>query len=347
MRADRVIGATIMAAAVAATIAPTAHATDGLSLPGFGAIVVDQVHKHLFVSSGPTGNSIVVTDFRGRVVGEIDGEFGATGLVLSADDSTLYAALAAGDAVSAVDTATLIEKARYTTPAQTCPTTLARTGQFLWIGYGCANSFDGGIGKLDTSAATPTITLGNQGPTTFDGAPLVTSGSDNGPVVAAQPNLSLSTVVVYTVNAGALQQGASGTVAGSNIIDGAVTPDGGTFLAAAGSNDRVAGFATADLSGRGSYPTGHFPNAVSVSPDGGFVAAGAFTSAHDVLVFASSGTSPVRTIGLGSRVTADRGLAWSSDGNELFVITQPVGGGSPDLTVVNHPTTTCTVLCLP
>ncbi|HEY1570312.1 MAG TPA: hypothetical protein VGG05_03140 [Pseudonocardiaceae bacterium] len=147
------------------------------------------------------------------------------------------------------------------------------------------------------------ITLGNQGSTTFDGAPLVAAGSDSGPVVAAQPNLGLSTVVAYPVDAGALKPGRPGTVAASDVLDLAVTPDGGTFLTAAGSDDHVAGFATADLSGRGSYPTGRFPNAVSVSADGGFVATGAFTSAHDVLVFASGGSSPVRTIGLGSRVT--------------------------------------------
>lgn len=332
----------LIAAAATATVAlaPTAYAgNEGLSeLPGFGAIVVDQAHEQLFVSGGATGNTIMVTDFYGRVIGEIDNQFGATGLALSADDSTLYAALATGDAVSAIDTSTFMEKARYTTPAQTCPTNLARTGQFLWIGYGCKDSFAGGIGELDTSAATPAITLGEQGSTTFDAAPLVAAGSDNGPIVAAQPNLSVSTVVVYSRDAGTLKPGAQGTVAGSNVLDVAVTPDGDSFLTAAGSDNHVAGFATADLSGRGSYPTGHFPNAVSVSADGRFVAAGAFTSQHEALVFASGGTSPVRTINLGSRVTAGRGLAWSADGKKLFVISEPVNGGSPALTVVYNPT---------
>lgn len=339
----------MMLVAVASTLlAWPAQASIGgglSSLPGFGSIVVDQVHKHLFISGGPTSNSVVVTDFHGFSVKEIDGEFGATGLALSADDSTLYVAESAGDAVSAVNTTTFAESAHYATPAQTCPTTLARTGQFLWIGYGCADgTFSGGIARLDTAAATPAVGLGQQGSATFDGAPLLTS-ADGGTVVATQANLSLSTTDIYSVNAGTLTPGASGTVAGSNVEDVAVSPDGSTLFTAAGSDNHVAGFATADLSGRGAYPTGHFPNAVSVSPDGGFLAAGAFTSAHDVFVFAAGGTTPVRTIGLGSRVVADRGTAWSGDGKELFVITQAVSGGSPSLSVIDHPESPCSILC--
>lgn len=337
-----------VAVTLGVVVAPAAHAgtRHGLSaLPGFGAVVVDQVHRRVFVSGGPTGNSVVVTDFHGGFVKDIDGQSGATGLALSADSATLYVADAAGDAVSAVDTTTFAQTAHYTTPAQTCPTTLARTGQFLWIGYGCADgTFSGGIGRIDTAAATPTITLGQQGSATFEGAPLLAS-ADGGTVVAAQANLSLSTTDVYSVDAGSLKPGASGTVAGSNVNDVAVSPDGTTLFTAAGSDDHVGGLATSDLSGRGAYPTGHFPNAVSVAPDGGFLAAGAATSAHEVFVFATGGTSPVRTVHLGSRIAAARGTAWSADAKNLFVVTEPVSGGSPDLAVIDHPESNCTLFC--
>ena len=164
-------------------------------------------------------------------------------------------------------------------------------------------------------------------------------------MVAAQPNLSLSSTDVYAVNAGALSPGAAGTAAGSDVTDAAVTPDGGTVFTAAGSTDHVAGFATADLSGRGAYPTGHYPDAVSVSPDGGYLAAGAYTAAHEAYVFPMGATSPVRTIDLAGQLVAARGLAWSTDAKELFVVTQSTTGGAPGLTVVDHPTSSCTILC--
>jgi hypothetical protein len=337
----------VAVAAVAMVVAPAAAQANvggALPLPGFGAIVVDQAHKHVFVSGGPTGNSIVVTDFSGEVVKQITGEFGATGLVLSKDGATLYAALAAGDAVAAIDTVKFTETARYPTPAQTCPATLARTGQYVWIGYGCDGDWSGGVGRLDTAAATPAITLGQQGNAVFDGAPLV-AAAENGPVVAAQPDLSLSATDVYTVNAGTLQAGASGTVTGSDVQDVTVTPDGATLYTAAGSEDHVAGLATADLSGRGAYATGHFPDAVEVSADGGYVATGAFTAAHKVLVFKSGGTTPVRAVGLDNSNAASGGLAWSTDNKRLFVVTQQNSGGAPGLSVVLDPTQGCTILC--
>jgi hypothetical protein len=345
MRGITSVVAAALALGAALAVAPAAHANfGGLPLTGFGAIVVDQAHKHLFVTGGSGDNSVVVTDFSGNVVKQVTGEFGADGLALSGDGSTVYAALSAGDAVSAISTTTLAETARYSTPAQTCPATLARTGQFLWVGYGCGSQFTGGIARLDTAAATPTVTLGQQGEAVFQGAPLL-AAANAGPVVATQPDLSLATTDVYSVNNGSLQPGVSGTIAGSNVADIAVTPDGAVLYSTAGSEDHVAGVATSDFAGRGAYTTGHFPDAVAVSADGGFVATGIFSAAHKVLVFAAGATTPVRTVTLSNSVTAARGLAWSADGKKLFVVTQAVSGGSPSLVVVDNPTTPCTILC--
>jgi hypothetical protein len=336
----KIVGAALGAVAVmgAAAGAPVAEASDGsLPLPGFGGIAVDQGHRHVFVSGGAPGNSVVVASFSGGVVKTIDGEFGATGLVLSADGKTLYVALAAGDAIAAIDTGTLTETARYAAPAQTCPTSLARTGQILWFGYGCAGSVNGGVGKVDTAAVPPTVVLNQQGATSFQGSPLVTA-AEAGPVVAAQPNLSLSSTTVYSVANGQLIAGASGTMAGSNLVDETVSPDGTTFFTAAGSQSAVAGFATADLAGRGAYSTGHYPNAVAVSPDGQFLAAGSFTTNHKAFVYRIGGTTPVRTVDLNNQITADRGVAWSTDGKLLFLITQRINDTIPILQILRNPT---------
>lgn len=336
---------TVAVVAATATGGAVAHAnTGGLGLPGFGAIVVDQAHKHVFISGGSSANTVVVTNFHGDVVKRIDGQSGATGLALAADGGHVYAALAAGDAVSVIDTGTLAETARIATAAQTCPTTLTRTGQYLWFGYGCGSSWNGGVGRIATAASPATVTLNQTPDSAFQGAPLVVSPTaDAGPVVAAQPALSLSTTAVFAVDAGTLHAGASGTVAGSNLADVAVTPDGSVLYAAAGSQTSVAGFATADLASRGAYSTGHFPNAVASSTDGQYLAVGIYSADHKVLVFKVGGTTPVRAVGLSNSTTAARGLAFSTDSKELFVIVD--GADGPALRVVDDPTEGCGLLC--
>jgi DNA-binding beta-propeller fold protein YncE len=332
---------TFAASAIVATLvavaAPAQASWDQpLPLPALGALLVDQAHQHVFVSGGPTANTVVVADFFGGTVEKVDGEFGATGMVLGADGHTVYVALAAGDAISAIDTGTLTETARFATGAQTCPTRMTRTGQSIWFGYGCGQSWNGGVGRLDTAATPPAVALSQQGSARFQGAPLVTSAT--GPVAAAQPRLSLSTVDIFQVVDGALRPGASGDVAGSNLADVTISPDGTTLFTAAGSQDHVSAFATTDLSGRGAYPTGHYPNAVAASSDSQFLATGTFSSQDSVLVFRIGETTPVRAISLGANVTlADRGLAWSADDRQLFLVVQRGNNPSPILREVLRP----------
>src|SRR5689334_13889802 len=116
---------TAITAALIGVVAPAAQANTGdhsLPLPGYGAMAVDDVHKHVFISSGPTGNGVVVTDFYGSVKQTINGQSGADGLALSADGSKLYVAQSQGDRISVIDTATLQQTATYSTGAQSCPT---------------------------------------------------------------------------------------------------------------------------------------------------------------------------------------------------------------------------------
>jgi YVTN family beta-propeller protein len=322
-----------------ALAAPARANNDSLQLPGYGAIVVDQTHKHVFVSGGPSANAIAVADFDGDRDKPITGQPGATGMVLSADGTTLYAALSTGDAITAIDTKTLKETARYPTGAQTCPTRLARTGQRIWFGYGCGTAWSGGVGRLDLTVNPPAVSLNLQGDTPFQGAPLVAAtGADPGPLVAAQPALSLSTVAVFTANSGELTPVVSGSVAGSNLADTAISPDGATLYTAAGSRDSVAGFSMTDLAGRGAFATGRFPNAAAVSSDGAYLIAGVFNPDKDVYVYRLSTGSLVKRIELGSGVTlADRGLALLADSKILFAVVQPIGGTSPSLRIVSRP----------
>jgi YVTN family beta-propeller protein len=334
------VGVAATAALLAAATPAQATDDDRLPLPNFGDIAVDDVHDRVFVSGGRTTNGIVVTDFSGKVKKTITGQSGATGLVLSADSKTLYAALASGDAISVIDTVTLAETARIPVGSQVCPTHLARTGAIVWFGYGCEDDWTGKIGKLDTGVVPPVATLDQQGDALFQRAPLVGASSDAGPLVAGQLSLSLSTVRVFTVADGRLTESASGDVVGASLADTSIAADGATLFTASGSRDHVEAFAPADLARRGAYATGFRPNAVATSADSRFLAITRNTAGtKDVLVFEVGGVVPENTFDLASgEVAATRGVAWSNDNKRLFVITQRANETVPDLKIISRPT---------
>lgn len=338
----------IAAIATTAVTASTAHASTGpaaLPLPGYGAMAVDNTHHQVFISGGSTGNGIVVTDFSGHVTKTINNEPGAYGLALNSDDTKLYVALSQGDGIAVIDTTTLEQTgSRLSTGMETCPTYLARTGAIIWYGYGCENDFQGKIGKLDTSAATPKAEPDQQGNVIFDRAPLVAAATrDAGPLIAGQLSLSLSNLQVYDVNNGTLNLGNAGEVVGSDLNDISVTSDGATMFTASGSRDHVEAFTTSTLSRDGAYATAAHPNAVTVSPDNTFLATAPGTSndnANGVLIYQVGGSVPVNIADTWptGNIVATRGIAWAPDLSKLFVITQPDNTTTPTLRVIPHPT---------
>jgi YVTN family beta-propeller protein len=285
-----------------------------------------------------TITSVLVTDFSARVVKTINNQYGASGLTLSADGRTLYVALASGDAVSAIDTKTLTETARYATGAQTCPTHLARTDNAVWFGYGCDESFTGGIGKLDLTTTPPTVHLDQQGDARFQKAPLLTATPDaDGPVVAGQAELSLSTIRIYAVASGKLESRAAGNFVGSDLADLALSPDGATVYTASGSRDHIEAFATADLSRAGAYHSGTYPNSVAASSDGKYIAAGVRNPRDDAYLYLTGGAEPQNILNLTDEVLAPRGLIWAEGTKRLFAITRPANGTAPTLKVITFP----------
>src|SRR5262252_1897299 len=93
-----------------------ARASTPVSLPitSFYQIVADTAHGHLFISEGSSSiNHILVTDLTGQQVNTIAGQNGVMGINLSPDGKTLYAALSANHAVTAIDTSTLQQTASY------------------------------------------------------------------------------------------------------------------------------------------------------------------------------------------------------------------------------------------
>ncbi len=330
-----------VAASLLIATSPNANAeTRGsLGLPAYADTVVDETNHRVFISGGKSTNAVVVTDFSGNVRKTISGQYGATGLALSADNRTLYVAQASGDAISAIDTTTLTETARYATGAQTCPTHLARTEGTIWFGYGCEENWTGGIGKLDTATTPPAVTLDLQGDAQYQRAPLLTAQPDaDGPVVAGQPQLSPANIRVYAVTAGKLESRGAGNVVGSDLADLSLSPDGATLYTASGSRDHVEAFATADLSRAGAYHTGSYPNSVATSADGKYLATGVRNPRDDAYLYKTGGAVPENTLNItDSGVLAPRGLTWADGTRKLLAITTPPNGTTPTLHVINRP----------
>jgi hypothetical protein len=113
---------------------------------------------------------------------------------------------------------------------------------------------------------------------------------------------------------------------------------GETLFTGAGSRNATQAYATADLSGRGSYYTGYYPLAVAQSPDGFHLANGVRATGDDVYVYEMGGVIPESRLDVSSDVVAPRGVTWSPDSSRLYVVTQPPAGGEPTLHVVNNPT---------
>lgn len=195
------------------------------------------------------------------------------------------------------------------------------------------DSWDGGIGRLDPAATTP-VSLDEHGDALFQNAPLVTAAGTT--LVAGELNTSLSTMRIYAITGDTLVPGAAGAVTGSNLTDVSLSPDAATAFTASGSRTFVQALATTDLSGRGSYHTGPYPNAVTTSAS--HVATGAYTTRADAInVYEIGGTVPVNSVRLSGLVLADRGLAWSVDGKYLYAILQTANDPRPRLEVIDRP----------
>jgi hypothetical protein len=277
IRPPRRLAALVAAAALvtagAVGVAPPAAAV-GTETPLDGVAGVGDVAAgagKVFVAAL---DKVVVADSAGAVTGAISGLSGAVGLALSADASRLYVALSDSAELAEVDTGTLGITRRISLAQYPCPTHLSLAGDRLWVGYGCYGQWSGGVVTLDVSAASPTVTsvVGSS-----YGAPVVAAGG--GVLAAGSTGLSPASFDVYSVD------GASATLRGtvtgdaSNLGDLAITPDGATVVAASGYPYMHVAYDTgtlAEVRRYGGDPNTFwgYPNAVAISPDGTYLAAG-------------------------------------------------------------------------
>ncbi|MGW5352522.1 YncE family protein [Streptomyces sp. NPDC004031] len=310
-----------------------------LPIAQYAHMLVDPVHQHLFISGGAGSTSVLVTDYAGRTVGTIEGEDGADGLALSPDGGTVYAALGDADAISAIDTGTLAETARYGTGAGSDPESVVWSAGKLWFGYGKAAH--GGIGSVDPAADPAVVTLQATGDSWYS-APLL-AATPGGKLVAGQPGLSPASLASYDVSGRSArtlhaQLSLTSPTVSSFLADLAITADGKDVITACGAPYEHQVFTVADLSPDGAYGTDTYPDAVALGADGTVFAGSENYYGDQVFVFAPGNPSAVASYPVAlDTFQADAGLAVTPDDSTLFAISADPYGADPVLHVIQNP----------
>ncbi|MER5744328.1 Ig-like domain repeat protein [Streptomyces sp. NPDC002225] len=292
-----------------------------------GDVVADGVHHRVFISDPVTGK-VLATDYSGNVVGTIPSLPGVKGLELSADSGTLYAGVPGADAIAVIDTAALVESARYATGENTKPAYPALAGGKLWFGYGAAA--EGNIGSLDLSGEEPVVALDQDPDRTWYAAPTLAStpGAPN-TLAAGIEGQSPVQLAVYDVASGTATRTAQTRTDGSNLRDLALTPDGSQVVVASGYPYNHQSYKTADLTPGIAYPSNSYPNAVDIAPDGTVAAGIDGIYSPDVYVYKQGSTKAIRTYDFpntgntsGADTLTPAGLAWAPDNSRLFAVTE-------------------------
>ena len=245
----------------------------------FLGVVVTPDGRRVYASAGGN-NKIRVYDFDGRALterapislGQPKARIYPAGLAISADGSTLYAALNLENAVAFVETATGHVRARVSLapPARAddigaLPYALAVIGRKLYVSEwngGGVTVIDTGQGKLLQRIPTGGHASGLA--LSPDGTRLYVANATSDTVSAIDTSAD---TVVATVDLSPYPRAPMGSM--PNAV--AVSPDGNTLYVANGGNNDVAVLDTASLAIRGLIPTAWFPSALMASRDGRFL----------------------------------------------------------------------------
>lgn len=323
-----------------------ADSTVALPLSHYAHMLVDSAHGHIFFSQGSGSTGIVVTDLSGAPVTTLTDEQGATGLALSADGGTLYAALADGDAVAAVDTSTLTESGRWSTGTGSAPVSVAVAGGQVWYGYTDTADGKGAIGSVDISAGNPAATP-QPSLSHWAVAPLLAAGG--GVLAAEEPEGGLSHVATFDVSSGTASAKADTVVYGGTATGFQVTGDGTKVLLAAAQDSALRAYRTSDIAFADSsvYYTGgsdSAPNSLALDTDGTIAVGSTAGSAAGLYLYAASNLAE-NHVTFPSGTLAPDGLAWGADDLALYAVTQD-SSGAYTLNVLSDPKLTDTQMSL-
>jgi len=328
--------ATALVLSITAATAPIASATETinpgvpLAIAHFSHLVVDQAHGHLFISGGPGTTGILVTDLAGTTVTTIAEPTGATGLALSPDGTTLYAALPDSDAIATIDTTTLTQTTTTPTGTATHPDSLAYAGGTLWFGYGTT-----GAGNIGSLTPTGTLTL-DQDPTPWPAPPtLGTTPIASDVLAAAAQNGPTATFTTYTTDSGTLTRTATAPLDIPDLGNIAITPNGQDVVAGSWS-DTQGRFRTSDLTPDGTYNPGLSDPIIAIAPDGTVAGCNCNGWEYKSEAADNSGFYNYYPIAYPLRL-APNGLAWAPDESILYAVSTDPTGGTPTLQIQDQP----------
>ncbi|MER5478411.1 Ig-like domain repeat protein [Streptomyces sp. NPDC002734] len=137
-------------AALTVTAAGTASAAASVAAPG--GMVAHAGLQRVFVADR-SGGSITAADWSGGLIKKVSGLPGVTGLVLSDDGSTLYAAAEDSHEIVALDAGTLAVTDRWTIDTTEGPRGIAFTSGKVWFSYG--DQWSGNLGSIDPDWTAP------------------------------------------------------------------------------------------------------------------------------------------------------------------------------------------------
>ncbi|GAA1840837.1 hypothetical protein [Asanoa iriomotensis] len=259
---------------------------------GFADLAKSDATGRILISPGRGFDEIIVADLDGQVIGAVPGQAGATGLALSKDGRTAYAALADAGAVSVIDVATATETARYPIGGNTCPYDVALAGGKLWFSYGCYGISNSAIGSIDIAAPGTPMALGQGGYLTF--TPRLASGSiDDGVLFAAVEGEFPNRLISYDVSGGTAVRRTALEDRLSSVSEFTVTPDGSAIIAATPGEyqftTKLGRYSTTDLTEQGRYAVPGQVVGIAVEPDGRVAT---YSDDHGIAYFAPGEYEP-------------------------------------------------------
>jgi hypothetical protein len=329
--------AVLFSSAVLTAAPASADTTGTIPVRSADDTVVDGVHQRLYFSDSYL-NKIVVTDYTGKVVTQLTGLTQVRDLELSPDSGTLYAAVYGADKIVAFDTATLTQTAEYPTGDRTIPSRLSYADGKLWFGYG--DQWDSGLGSVDLTGETPTVTLDLAAGHDFASPPELYADPDNpGTLLALDAHISSGPIVVYDISSGTPVIRVSADKGGF-YHDAALTPDGQNVVVAGPGNRALTEYRLSDLEQVRTFPVPSEPETVSIAPDGTVAATVLDTDdIGDTYVFSSDPGRPasVRNLSHSWMPWFGHSMNWSADGGKLFVVSEGGDNDSSTFNVVDEP----------
>lgn len=319
--------------AMPALTAGTANAAPSAVVPKLASLhQVIASSSYVFYSEGidshgllnsPHGNGdgLIVTDTAGRFVKTVDSGDGVEGIALSPDGTTLYAALAAKNAVAAIDIATITSatptQVLYPLGSGVVPYGVVTQSGKVWVSYNGGS--DSEVGSIDPTSVPATAFQPLAGSAVFYSAPeLAGDPANKGIIVGAQQDISDAEGGIFSTATTPATTVATGSIGGFSqcgFIGQIAVKAGGAAYVTCGAQV----FSTASSSGTLST------KAESAYSIGGNIlatdAVGAAAVGNDstVGVYLASGKEANKLSFSGQAVA---GLAFAPDGSSLYVVTQ-------------------------